>query len=229
MSTGNTSGKGLMIFALATLIGFAGSSYFTERRSDNAAEQAAGAQIAGKPQADAGKASPEASSPPGTASPLPSKTGAMAAFVRKPEPKALPDITFKDGAGADLTLASFKGRVVLLNLWATWCAPCREEMPALARLQQALGGPDFEVVALSLDRQGAMASQKFLTEAKADALKLYVDATGKQGGPLGLVGMPTTLLIDRQGREVGRLTGPAEWDSDDAKALIKSVMAQAPG
>lgn len=152
------------------------------------------------------------------------KIGHMAAFVTKKSPEALPDITFNDAAGKELKLSDFKGRTVLLNLWATWCAPCREEMPALNRLQQELGSDAFEVVALSLDRQGLAASKKFLDEVKATALKPYIDATAKQGTALKLVGMPTTILINKDGLEVGRLAGPAEWDSADAKALIRDAM-----
>jgi thiol-disulfide isomerase/thioredoxin len=113
---------------------------------------------------------------------------------------------------------------VLLNLWATWCAPCREEMPSLDRLQKDLGSDKFEVVALSLDRKGAEASQKFLDETKVSSLKLYVDASAKQGTTLKIVGMPTTILIDKEGRELGRLAGPAEWDSEDAKRLITAAI-----
>jgi thiol-disulfide isomerase/thioredoxin len=148
----------------------------------------------------------------------------MAAFVHKKTPEAMPEIAFNDAAGKALTLADFKGKVVLLNLWATWCAPCREEMPALDRLQKELGSDSFEVVALSLDRKGAEASQKFLTETKANNLKLYIDSTAKQGTVLRIVGMPTTILIDKEGREIGRLAGPAEWDSPDAKALIAAAL-----
>lgn len=152
------------------------------------------------------------------------KIGPMAAFVTKKVPEALPDIEFTDGSGKAIKLSDFKGRTVLLNLWATWCAPCREEMPALNRLQQELGSDAFEVVALSLDRQGLEASKKFLDEVKATALKPYIDATAKQGTALKLVGMPTTILINKDGLEVGRLAGPAEWDSADAKALIQEAL-----
>jgi thiol-disulfide isomerase/thioredoxin len=148
----------------------------------------------------------------------------MAAFVKKAVPAALPDITFQDTSGKDVTLASFKGKTVLLNLWATWCQPCREEMPALNRLQQELGSDKFEVVVLSLDRQGLEASRKFLDEVNAHDVKLYTDATTKQGLALKLVGMPTTILINKDGLEVGRLAGPAKWDSQDAKTLIETAM-----
>jgi thiol-disulfide isomerase/thioredoxin len=148
----------------------------------------------------------------------------MAAFVAKKTPEPLPDIIFQDAAGKEVTLSSFKGKTILLNLWATWCGPCREEMPALNRLQAELGSDKFEVVALSLDRKGYDASKKFLDDLKADKVKLYADPTAKQGMELKLLGMPTTILINKDGLEVGRLAGSAEWDSDDAKKLIQSMI-----
>ena len=208
MSTNNPSGNNLIIVAIAALVGF-GAVYATMRPRDNAASPP-----------EAAKTEPKAAEPAAKAA----KGNHMAAFVTKKTPEALPDITFNDGAGKELKLSDFKGRTILLNLWATWCAPCREEMPALNRLQQELGSDAFEVVALSLDRQGLEASKKFLDEVKANALKVYIDATAKQGTALKLVGMPTTILINKDGLEVGRLAGPAEWDSADAKALIQSVM-----
>jgi thiol-disulfide isomerase/thioredoxin len=203
-NAGRTSG--LWVFALAAVAGF-GAVYLVLPRSDNATPQETAA-----------------ASPPSEPAATTKGSGKMVAFVKKAAPQELPDITFTDGEGKDLKLSDFKGRTVLLNLWATWCAPCRQEMPALDRLQQALGSDKFEVVALSLDRQGIAASKKFLDEVGAKALKLYVDATAKQGLALKIVGMPTTILIDKDGREVGRLAGEAEWDSEDAKALIKGVM-----
>ncbi len=208
MSTNNRSGNGLMIAALAAVLGFA-AVYVTMGPRDNASSPPVAAENAAT-AAEPGKAGP--------------KSDTMAAFVTKKVPEALPDITFTDGAGKEVKLSDFKGRTVLLNLWATWCAPCREEMPALNRLQQELGSDAFEVVALSLDRQGLDASKKFLEDVKATSLKLYVDATAKQGTVLKLVGMPTTILINKDGLEVGRLAGPAEWDSADAKALIAAAM-----
>ncbi|MEQ1673114.1 MAG: TlpA disulfide reductase family protein, partial [Hyphomicrobium sp.] len=198
MSTDNKGSNGLMIFAIAALMGFAGSYYFTQSRPDNAPSAPARVEKAAQ---DAAQARSEP------------KTGQMAAFVTKKTPEALPDIAFNDASGKQIKLSDFKGRAVLLNLWATWCAPCREEMPSLDRLQVALGSDKFEVVALSIDRQGVEASKKFLDEVKAKALKLYVDATAKQGTALKIVGMPTTILIGKDGLEIGRLAGPAEWDS----------------
>ncbi len=150
----------------------------------------------------------------------PLATGEMTAFVFKKSPEDLPEITFANGAGKALTLGDFKGKTVLLNLWATWCAPCRKEMPALDRLQKELGSDSFEVLALSVDRSGADGSKKFLDGIKVEHLKLYVDASARSATTLKAVGMPTTILIGKDGREIGRLVGPAEWDSADAKRLI---------
>ena len=202
------AGKALAILLLSAAAGFA-AVYATMSPHDNVAIENSRSDAAGS-----------AGEPVGATAP----GDKMVAFVRRKTPEALPEITFNDASGKVLTLADFKGRTVLLNLWATWCAPCREEMPALNRLQQALGSDKFEVVALSLDRKGAEASRKFLTDTKAEHLKLYVDATGKQGTTLKIVGMPTTILIDKEGREIGRLAGPAEWDSEDAKKLIEAAL-----
>ncbi len=152
-------------------------------------------------------------------------TGTLAAFLIHPEPKPLPDVAFADGAGKPLKLSDWKGRVVLINLWATWCAPCRKEMPDLAKLQTELGSDQFEVVAISVDRKGAEASASFLTETGADALKLYVEPTTKIVGELQSAGLPATILVDRQGRELGRLLGPAHWAAPEAVTLIKAALA----
>ena len=201
-----TAQKALWIVALSALVGFA-AVYVIRGRSDNAPST--------------GVTAPTANDSPASSEPA---SGAMAAFVKKAAPAPLPDIKFQDTSGKDVTLSSFKGKTVLLNLWATWCQPCREEMPALDRLQQQLGSDKFEVVVLSLDRQGLDASGKFLDEVKAHAVKLYTDVTTKQGLALKLVGMPTTILINKDGLEVGRLAGPAKWDSEDAKKLIEAAM-----
>ncbi len=149
-------------------------------------------------------------------------SGSMTAFVFRKNPEPLPEIAFSDGSGKPMTLANFKGRIVLLNLWATWCAPCRKEMPALDALQKQLGSETFEVVALSVDRQGADAARKFLREINVESLKLYVDPSARAATTLKAVGMPTTILIGKDGREIGRLVGPAEWDSKEAKSLISA-------
>lgn len=119
---------------------------------------------------------------------------------------------FLDGKERMLALEDFRGRVLLLNLWATWCAPCRKEMPALDRLQKQLGGPGFEVVAVSLDRD-LQAVREFYRQNSIRFLAPYIDASGEVAAALGSIGIPTTLLVDRQGRELWRKVGPAEWDA----------------
>lgn len=185
-------------------------------------------------QADARKAGPAetAAEAPATAAPAAASgvtkalaTGSLAAFLVHPEPKPIADIAFADGQGKPLKLSDFKGRVVLINLWATWCAPCRKEMPDLAKLQQELGSDQFEVVAISVDRKGAEASSAFLKETGADALKLYVEPTTRVVGELQAAGLPATILVDREGRELGRLLGPALWASPEAFALVKAALA----
>ena len=151
--------------------------------------------------------------------------GEMAAFVPRATPVAAPEVVFQGPGGVDTGLEAFKGKVVLLNLWATWCAPCRKEMPALDRLQAQLGGDDFEVVALALDRGGETAARRFFDEIGVKNLKLFIDPTARLGARFNVVGLPATLLLNRQGEEIGRLMGPAEWDSADAVGLIQSAIA----
>lgn len=144
-------------------------------------------------------------------------------------PRPLPDIRFMDGGGRAMSLADFRGRAVLLNLWATWCVPCITEMPTLERLQAELGGPDFEVVALSIDVGGLAAVQKFYRALGLKALGIYVDKHATSKRALKVPGIPTTLLIDGAGREVARLVGPAEWDSPEAITLIRRYLEMPPG
>ena len=139
-------------------------------------------------------------------------------------PRPLPELRFVDGEGRPLTLADFRGKVILLNLWATWCIPCLREMPTLDRLQAKLGGPHFEVVVLSIDIGGLPVVEKFYRALKLKALGIYVDKTLRVQRDLGIVGIPTTLLIDRQGREIGRFAGPAEWDSKEAIKAIRRYL-----
>jgi thiol-disulfide isomerase/thioredoxin len=153
-------------------------------------------------------------------------TGPLVAFVVQRERKPVPDFAFQDESGKDLKISDWKGRIVLLNLWATWCGPCRKEMPELAALQQKLGSDDFEVLAISLDRAGAVTARPFMAEIKAEALKLYLDPSSKILAELKAPGLPTTLLIDRQGREIGRLVGPAPWASPEAVRLIEAALKE---
>jgi thiol-disulfide isomerase/thioredoxin len=147
-------------------------------------------------------------------------------FVMHDAPKPVGAINFDDAQGRSRSLADFKGKVVLLNIWATWCGPCRKEMPALDHLQAALGGPDFEVVALSIDRGGMDAVGKFFADIGIRTLAMYLDSSGQALRQLGAVGLPTTLLIERDGREIGRLIGPAEWDSPEMVEFVRCVVAR---
>jgi thiol-disulfide isomerase/thioredoxin len=151
----------------------------------------------------------------------------LAAFLVRPDRKPVADLNFQDADGKPLKISDWKGRVVLINLWATWCAPCRKEMPDLAELQKELGGQDFEVVAISVDRKGVEASAAFLKETGADNLKLYIEPTTAIVNDLQAIGLPATILLDRQGNEIGRLLGPADWASPEAVALIKAALAEA--
>ncbi|ACE91172.1 putative thioredoxin protein [Rhizobium etli CIAT 652] len=150
-------------------------------------------------------------------------------FVLRDALEPIPALQFTDEAGGPQTLDGFRGKVVLLNVWATWCLPCRKEMPTLDRLQVALGGPDFEVVALSIDRGGPEAVKKFYAEIGVQHLAIHIDATSQAGFALASFGLPTTLLVDRQGQELGRLVGPAEWDAPDMIAFIRSFITQKRG
>jgi thiol-disulfide isomerase/thioredoxin len=136
-------------------------------------------------------------------------------------PKAMPELRFEDSAGRPKSLADFRGKVVLLNLWATWCAPCRDEMPALDRLQAQLGSPSFEVVALSVDQQGPEIAHSFLTETGVKSLAFYIDRSAQAAFKVNAPGLPATLLVDRNGREIGRHLGAVKWDSPDVVALLR--------
>jgi copper(I)-binding protein/peroxiredoxin len=144
-------------------------------------------------------------------------------------PRAVPVLHFADGEGRSLTLDDFRGRVVLLNVWATWCTPCREEMPTLDRLQGVLGGPDFEVLALSIDARGLEVVQPFYKGIGLEHLRMYLDTAGAAMSTLGIPAIPLTLLIDRDGREIGRKFGAAVWDSPAMVGLLRSRLAPAVG
>lgn len=154
------------------------------------------------------------------------ETGGALEAGRTGSGQTLPDLRFIDGVGAPRSLSDFRGRVILLNLWATWCVPCRKEMPALDRLQAALGGPGFEVLALSFDQGGVAVVKSFYEELDLRALRIYVDQNGDALGKLGSVGIPLTLLVDRDGRELWRVIGPREWDQPVEVNRIRSHLAQ---
>jgi thiol-disulfide isomerase/thioredoxin len=141
------------------------------------------------------------------------------------EKTPLPDAVFQNDRGETLSTADFRGRWILLNLWASWCLPCREELPSLDRLQAQLGSKEFEVVAVSMDRNGMEEAEAFLLEAKATHLALYGDPTSKMMFVLKAVGLPTTFLISPKGEIVGRFVGPVDWDTPQTRELIQSAIS----
>jgi thiol-disulfide isomerase/thioredoxin len=154
--------------------------------------------------------------------------GEVAAVNVAAKPLQLPQMSFRDAQGQERSIADFRGRTVLLNLWATWCVPCRKEMPALDALQTKLGGENFQVVAINIDTRDAEKPKTWLKDVGINNLAYYADPTAKVFQDLKEVGkafgMPTTLLVDPQGCEVATLAGPAEWASDDAVKLVQAAL-----
>jgi thiol-disulfide isomerase/thioredoxin len=187
---------------------------------------AAAAFVYWKPLA-AGKAEAEcsAASKAVAAKLRPLAKGEIAALNVDATPLRAPMVAFANADGKKLTLADFRGRALVLNLWATWCVPCRAEMPALDRLEAKAGGPDFEVVAVNVDTARLERAPKFLEEIGVKSLKRYVDPSADAFETLRLagkaLGLPTSLLIDKDGCELGVVAGPANWDSPDASAAVK--------
>jgi len=152
-----------------------------------------------------------------------------AGFTFTPYPSAhtlpLSQVTFENGQGKPMTLADFKGKVVLLNIWATWCPPCVREMPTLDKLQKLLGGKNFAVVPLSVDKGGVFTVKSFYDDNFIGSLPIYVDPTTNVLETLSILGTPTTILIDKQGKEIARTMGPEDWDQPAVIAQIKHYMA----
>ena len=157
--------------------------------------------------------------------------GEVAALTMATSPLRLPDLAFDDADGKPRKLSEWRGKTVLVNLWATWCVPCRKEMPALDSLQTKLGGKDFEVVAINIDTRDPEKPKNFLKEANLTRLGYFSDQKAKVFQDLKSIGkalgMPTSLLVDGQGCEIANIAGPAEWASDDAIALIKAAVKPA--
>jgi thiol-disulfide isomerase/thioredoxin len=159
---------------------------------------------------------------------LPLVRGEVAAFTVAEKPLRLSDLAFHDGGRTPRKLADWAGRTALVNLWATWCVPCRKEMPALDAIEAALGGPRFEVIAINIDTRDPEKPRAWLSDVGIAKLAYYADPTAKvfqdlKGMGLGL-GLPTTLLIDPLGCEIGSMAGPAEWASEDGMALVKAAL-----
>ncbi len=154
--------------------------------------------------------------------------GEVAAVNVAKSPLKVPDLTFASADGKPLSLDNWRGKTVLLNLWATWCVPCRQEMPTLDALEQKLGGANFQVVAVNIDTRDPEKPKAFLQDVGATHLAYYADSSAKTFQDLKSIGrafgMPTTLLIDPHGCEIGTIAGPADWASEDAVKLIQAAL-----
>ena len=154
--------------------------------------------------------------------------GEIAALTAATKPLQLPDLAFDDGSGQPKKLSDFRGKTVLLNLWATWCVPCRKEMPALNNLQTKLGSDSFQVVAVNIDTRDTEKPKAFLADGNLTALAYFTDKSARifqdLKGVGRALGMPTSVLIDAKGCEIATIAGPAEWDSGDAIKLIEAAL-----
>ena len=195
--------------AVAAVIAGAGAVYVTNAPSGNGGTDVASAQCPANP---ARKAAMDAAA-----------TGEVAAFLVT-DPEDLSPVAFQGPDGKAMTLADFKGKTILVNLWATWCAPCRKEMPALAALQDALGGDSFEVVTIATGRNPPPAMQAFFEEIGVDSLPLHRDPGSVLAREMGVLGLPITVILNPEGEEVARLRGDAEWDSESARAVIGALI-----
>ncbi|WGS27197.1 TlpA disulfide reductase family protein [Bradyrhizobium sp. ISRA464] len=158
--------------------------------------------------------------------------GEVAALTMATTPLRLPDLAFEDANGQPKKLSDWRGKTVLVNLWATWCVPCRKEMPALDSLQAKLAGKDFEVVAINIDTRDPDKPKNFLKDANLTHLSYFSDQKAKVFQDLKNIGkalgMPTSVLVDAKGCEIANIAGPAEWASDDAIKLLKAAVQPAP-
>jgi thiol-disulfide isomerase/thioredoxin len=153
------------------------------------------------------------------------RTGDMQKLVFHAEPVAAGTAVFTDADGAEHRLSDWKDKVVLLNFWATWCAPCRKEMPMLDALQTEFGGDDFEVVTLATGRNSVQGIRRFFEEVGVAHLPILLDPGQELAREMGVFGLPITVILDREGQEIARLRGEADWQSDSAKAIVAALVA----
>ncbi|WP_407673315.1 TlpA family protein disulfide reductase [Paracoccus caeni] len=153
------------------------------------------------------------------------KDGGLDKLVVTNDAPPVAETTFTDPKDGTHTLADYKGQVVLVNFWATWCAPCREEMPSLDELQAELGGDDFQVVPIATGRNSVENIDRFFQETGVENLPVLLDPRQQLARQMGVVGLPVTIILDRDGNEVARLMGDADWASDAAKELVRQLIA----
>jgi thiol-disulfide isomerase/thioredoxin len=153
-------------------------------------------------------------------------TGDMRKLAVHEAPEEVSDTVFHDVEGGRHRLSDWRGQVVVLNFWATWCAPCRHEMPSLDRLQAEMGGAGLEVVTVATGRNSAAGIRRFFEEEGIERLPILTDADQSLAREMAVLGLPVTVIIDPEGREVARLTGGAEWDTPEAKAILQAVIEE---
>ncbi len=175
----------------------------------------------------ASRSGPKDEAPVAAAAPAQAPEPKGADFVWYDAPKDAPATVFKDGAEADKTLADFKGKALVVNFWATWCAPCVKEMPTLDALQAQMGGDTFQVLTISQDRDGAKVAQPFMEKNGWKNLALYTEAQARFQRDASIRGLPTTIIIDKAGKEVGRVEGEVNWTSAEVLEKLRSL-ASAP-
>ena len=151
------------------------------------------------------------------------REGQMRKLILHPAPKLRTDVPYTDPDGTTRSLTEYQGKYILINFWATWCAPCRKEMGSLDRLQAELGGDAFEVVTIATSRNPMPAINRFFEEENIQNLPILLDPKGTLATEYGTIGLPLTVILNPAGEEIGRLIGDAEWDSDSAKAIIQKL------
>ncbi|HQU68489.1 MAG TPA: TlpA disulfide reductase family protein [Albidovulum sp.] len=154
------------------------------------------------------------------------REGSMLKLAVHEAPVEVPATSFTDAEGAEHGFADWKGKVVLVNFWATWCAPCRKELPALDALNRDLGGDDFAVVTIATGRNPQPAITRLFDEVGVKTLPVYLDPKLQLSREMGVLGLPVSILLNREGQEVARMSGDAEWDSDSARAIVAALVAE---
>lgn len=152
------------------------------------------------------------------------REGEMKKLVFHSTPKPAGTAAFLAKDGSEHTLDEFRGKITVLNFWAVWCAPCRKEMPSLDALEQALGGEDFRVLPIATGRNRMPAIEKLYADTGVEALPIYTDLPQTLSRQMGVLGLPVTIILDRDGAEIARMTGDADWNSDSAKAILKALI-----
>lgn len=153
------------------------------------------------------------------------REGSMKKLVVHADPAVVSDTAFRDDSGNEHRLSQFRGKYVAVNFWATWCAPCRKELPALDRLNREFGGEKFTVATIATGRNTIPAIIRLFDETGVESLPLYLDDDMTLAREMGVLGLPVTVLLDPEGREIARMTGDAEWDGESAKAIVSALVA----